>query len=1123
MASAWRMRCALLPLFLICAVAAYARQTNASWRATLLDTAGHPLDSASVTLKLGDSSQDGNAAAGVVEFHNLPPGQYIVTITTAGRIYTIPTPITMGAGATRSDTLRLQSDGSFVVANNAQATGGERLSSNQVTALPLNKRDFSALLLLATGTQTDTNGAANFTQQFTVNGQRGIATVFAMDGADSTDPELGGATFSNLNVDAIQEIHSSSGVLPADIGHGAAGFTEIVTKSGTNDIHGSIFEFVRNAAFDARNFFDRQSIAQPERLPPFERNEFGFVVGGPLVLPGYDGRNRTYFFGEYQGFRQVLGTTQVLPVPTAQERLGIDTTAFPGDTLYVPVDPRIAPILNHYPLPNDPEGPFGARTYATSSKVVTTSDQFSVRIDQQFSEKARLFGRFSLNDVNGPLTNPSQTAIDPSFALTFLDRQRNAVLNYTANPTASLISESSFGWIRSTPLFDGQNHTQPGISFGDGLYEPFNSAAGSLYGAYGSLFQARQNFTKTHGNHTWRAGFEGRFNVDTTIFGVSTNGLYVFGGGAAYSPVAIRSLSGAHDISVGQALPDSLTGLLTATPFQYSIAVAPPQFPQGDHIDEAAVRRQAYNFFVMDTWKATPRFTVTYGLRYELNSRIKEANHLTSGVYFNSNGGLPDFLINPQPHYPLDTKGWGPRLAIDWQINPKTIFHAGGSIVTLLPNLWQENFITGGLPFTVTPLVTAAPGAPILYSNTVQSISTPAIYSTNGQLIYPPGRATTAVPPNTPFDLLRFEADLAALSSDKQIHTLQVQGVSQNFANGYVPTWSAGLERQLGDINLSAAYVGTAGGHLGRIDSPNGYAGASPQYAPYTLFNSAGQVTGGYGPIAIIATDSHSTYHSLQASATKTSLRYGLGFQASYTFSKSLDDTSAILGGGFSPVSGTIIQAAAQDPFDIRAEKAPSTFDIRQAVSINAVKDFSLAAIPFIGSFSPRFTKGWHLLGVATFLSGSPFTVYSGIQQTGVGSGGGDRPDQIDTPVFSTSRTVREDYFGLGANNSSYFSIPIDLPGGTGPNSGYAGTLGRNTFRGPDFHQIDLSLLKDTPIGGASNPERVLLQFRAEAFNTFNIVNFGLPGNILLGPGFGVIAKTAGPSRQIQLSLKVLF
>ena len=187
---------------------------------------------------------------------------------------------------------------------------------------------------------TDTNGAANFTQQFAVNGQRGTAAVFAMDAAETTDPELGGATFSNFNVDAIQEVQSSSGVMPAEIGHGAAGFTNVVTKSGTRLVHGSAFEFVRNAAFDARNFFDHKNDLDPRRIPPFARNEFGVTNGGPVVLPKiYDGRGKTFYFVEYQGFRQVLGTTQVFPVPTAAERQGIDTTTFPGDTFTFPSAP----------------------------------------------------------------------------------------------------------------------------------------------------------------------------------------------------------------------------------------------------------------------------------------------------------------------------------------------------------------------------------------------------------------------------------------------------------------------------------------------------------------------------------------------------------------------------------------------------------------------------------------------------------------------------------------------------------------------------------------------------------------------------------------------------------------
>jgi hypothetical protein len=1002
----------------------------------------------------------------------------------------------------------------------AASTGGEDLTSRQVAALPLNKRDFSQLLLLAAGTQTDTNGAANFTQQFTVNGQRGITTVFAMDGIDTTDPEMGGATFSNFNVDAIQEIKSNAGVMPAEIGHGAAGFTEIVTKSGTNDLHGSVFEFVRNAAFDARNFFDRQSIAQPERIPPFVRNEFGFANGGPLNLPGlYKGRNRTFYFGQYQGFRQVLGTTQVIPVPTADERQGRDTTAFPGDTLYVPVDPRIAPILARYPMPNDPQGPYGARTYETSSKVSTVTDQFSIRIDHKFSGQASLSGRFSLNQVEGPLTNPSQTAIDPSFAVRFFDHQRNAGISYIRTPSATFTSESYVGYERSTPNFLSQNHTQPGITFTDGLYEGFNTASGSVMGSYGNLFQVRQNFTWVRGRHSLKAGAEARFNRDSTIFGTNPAGTYTFGGGAAYSPVAIRSASGAHNIAPGEQLPDSLTGLLTATPFSYTITAAPSLFPQGERMDDAAVRRSAYGVFLQDNWKVSSRVTLNYGLRYEVETPVAEAAQLTSGVEFSPNGA--HMIVNNQPPYPTYWKGLAPRFAADWKVDNRTVVRAGAGITTLLLNLWQQNFVTGGVPYVVGPFSTAAPGSPVPFSNTVTAVPLPQMYTTGGALLFPNGRSTD-VAPNTEMDLLRFEQDLASLSTDKLEHPISAQAIDPSFHNGYIGSWTASIERRLSDVTLNAAYVGTAGVKLPRLGFPNGYAGADPAFAPYTNFDASGRAESGFASIVTMENGSHSTYHSLQTSVSKNSLRAGLGFQASYTFSKSIDDTSAVLGGFLSGSSGTILQTAPQNPSDLRAEKGPSTFDITHSFSFSAIQELRLERTP-LRVLGKRAAGGWQLIGMGTMMTGAPFTVYSGIQQTGVGSNGADRPDQIGSPTLSTSRAVREDYFGLGANNASYFSIPLGTAGGTGPNHGRFGTLGRNTFRGPAFHQFDVSLVKDTPIGPAGNPERIVMQLRAECFNIFNIVNFGLPANIVLGPGFGMINRTAGPSRQVQFSLKVIY
>ncbi len=1096
------------------------------WTGTLYDGGGNAIAGAVVRLQLGDAPVTAKTASdGRFTFPALTAGKYSISVEYQGKTVTYIRKIQLPDAGLKA-VLQLSTDGSLSLleaSGTRESTGGEQLSSKAVSSLPLNKRDFSQLLLLAVGTMTDTNGAANFTQQFAVNGQRGTAAVFAMDGADSTDPEIGGATFTNFNVDAVQEIRSSSGWMPAEIGRGAAGFTDIVTRSGTNDEHGSAFEFLRNSVLDARNFFDQRSFADPRRIPPFIRNEFGLTNGGPVVIPHlYDGRNKTYYFVEYQGFRQVLSDTEVIPVPTVGERAGLDTTAFPGDTLIVPVNPQIAKLLARYPLPNDPEGPYGARTYATSSKVTTVSDQFSARFDHRISDKSQLFARLTMENTAGPTTNPSQTAIDPNFAVQFTDQQRNSVITYTRTPSPAFSLQSSISFTRATPSFPTLDHQDPALTFGNGLYEAFNAAGGSVQAWFGNLFQIRQSFAWIRGKHTLKAGAEVRANRDTSLFGINPNGQYQFGGGTAYSPVAIRSLSGTHNIQLGDPLPDALTGLLTASAFTYTTAVAPLLFAQGGRIGDSAIHRDAYNAYFQDSWRVSDRLLLNYGLRYEIDSPIREPDKRTSGPVLSGASPGSELLINPEPPYKLDKNGWGPRLSVEWRATKNTLLRAGGGITTLLTNLYQDNVLTGGTPFVVYPRLTAAPGQFIPFGRSITPEQLPPVYTPSGSLVFASGDSKQ-VPANTLMDVLRFEQDLAALSPDHQITPLSVFGMAQNFQNGYIGTWTTGLEQKLGGAALSAAYVGTAGIKLPVMDYPNSYTGADPAFAPDTQFNSSGSITGGYGSVFLMTNRSHSTYHSLQVSAQRNLTAFGLGFQASYTFSKSIDDTSAVVGGFISGFSGAVSQTAPQNPLYTRADKGPSNFDIQNALTFSLFQDLHADRVRWLRPFGKTLTAGWQLLGIGTLTSGLPFTVYSGVQQTGAGSNGTDRPDQIGTPDLSTSRKVREDYFGLGANNASLFYIPIDVPGGTGPNDGIFGTLGRNTFRGPALRNFDMALIKDTRIGSRAKGELASLQFRTEFFNVFNIVNFGLPSNILLGPGFGEISRTATNSRQIQFSLKLIY
>ena len=1117
----WRLLCLLVGILLI----PPAQPQQAPWRGALHNAAGDPLPGAIIELTAHHETRTARTRPdGTFAFQNLTPQPYVLAITVNHRRILYPQPIDLTTELlitlTQQVTIALRP-----APTETETTSKVDLSSHSVSELPLNKRDFSQLLLLAAGTMTDANGATNFTQQFAINGQRGVEATFAMDGADISDPEMGGSTFSNFNVDAVQEIQSQSGWMPAGIGDGAAGFTNIVTRSGRSGFHGSFFEFLRNSALDARNYFDHASIANPGRLPPFRRNEFGFTNGGPVILPHiYNGANKTFYFGQYQGFRQVLGTTQVFPVPTAQERAGLDTTAFPGDTLTVPIDPAIARVLARYPLPNNPSGSYGIHTYASSSPVVTDADQFSGRLDHTFSPRAQLFARFNYNNLNGPTTNPDQTVIDPAFGIRYIDHQRNLVLAFTHTATPRLLFESAASVTRSTPSFPTPDKTDPGVKFNDGSYEPFNSAAGSVISIYGNLFQARENVAFTTASHAFKAGAEVRLNRDTTYFGISPNGEYDFGGGTAYAPVNIPSQSGRHDIPIGDPLPDTLTGLLSGSPFVYTRAIAPSYFSGGDHIGAAAINRNEFAFYAEDTWKLSPRLVLDYGLRYELYMPITERAKRTSGIAFATVDGAiqQTFVINPQPGYRFNLTGFGPRVQLDWRAAWQTHVRAAGAITTLPPNLFQDNSLTGSNPFTVYPRLTATSAAPIAYGFQITANELPRTYTPGGQDIFAKG--TKAVPGNTVMDLDRYQGDLAALSPTHQITPLSINSIDPKFGNAYLQTWALGLERHFGNLVADAGYIGTAAVHLARVSFLNGYNGAGPAFAPFSQFDSAGTVTGGFGTEGVITSTAHSTYHALQTSLQGTVPHGGPGVQASYTWSKALDETSSVIGGFVNGSSGAIAQVAPQNPTDTHPEKGPATFDIAHAFTLSLAQDLNVLHPQSLHPLPTVLTTGWELLSISSINSGAPFTVYSGVQQTAAGSNGVDRPDQAGTPHLSTARKTREDYFGLGANNASYFSIPIHVPGGSGPNQGIFGTLGRDTFRGPAYYDFDFALIKSTPLGHRpTGIELMDLQFRAEFFNLFNIANLGLPANTLLGSGFGEISHTAGTSRQIQFSLKLIY
>ena len=871
-------------ILLACAALLFAQEQPASsgWNGVLQNSAHAPIAGARVRLMGASSAESTTIADGSFSLPALPVGQYQLTIVAGGKtavyfqtvnLTAVPIPVVIRLSSRGEITLTTQ--------QGSRATGGQALSSEAVSELPLNKRDFSSLLLLAAGTMTDANGATNFTAQFAINGQRGVGATFAMDGADISDPMMGGATFSNFNVDAVEGIDSSSGWMPADIGRGAAGFTNIHTRSGASGFHGSFFEFVRNSAFDARNYFDHPTSAYPGRIPPFRRNEFGFTTGGPVYIPHiFDGRKSTYYFTEYQGFRQVLGTTQVMPVPSAAQRpdaSGIvnETLKFPDgtkDTLAIPVPAQMAAILQRYPLPNLTTGAYGANTFATASKVTTNADQFSIRIDRRFSAKNQFFARFTMDNLNGPTTNPDQTAIDPSFGVEYIDRQRNVVGTLTTTFSPRLSLESSLSIIRSTPGFPTSNHTDPAVKFINSLFEPFNGPGGSVTQGFGNLFQERENLSYLAGSHSVRAGFEIRQNVDSSYFGISPNGEYDFGGGTAYATEPILSLSGQHNLAVGDALPDVLSSFLSGSPVAYSIAVAPPEISSGPHIGPAADNRSDYNAYVEDTWKAKPNLAFDYGVRWEHYTPLTERARRTGG--FRVLNGNTDYVVNPQPSYKSSWDGWGPRAQISWSPEKNLSVHAGGAVTVIPFNIWQDNLLTGSTPFADYPRRQSASATPLAYGFAITPDMLPTAYDLSGNGILANG--TKKVAANTPMDIDRFEKDLAKVTSSGAVSPLNLSGVNANWNNASLYTWTAGIERRFANLSANLAYVGTTATHLPRISYPNAYPGATEAFARYTQFDPSGNVTGGFGVMNVVTNDVHSTYHALQASLSGT-VQHGRG------------------------------------------------------------------------------------------------------------------------------------------------------------------------------------------------------------------------------------------------------
>ena len=1106
-------KCAfVMVLSILCATEIRAQEISASIRGTVTDESGGAVNGAKVTAINTDTGLQRTAVTnsqGAYVLVELPVGHYRVEAEApAFKKYiqegisldvnqqaTVAVHLTVG---TATQQIQVTSDAPIIetTSTNLGQTVGER----EILDLPLNGRDFTQLGLLQTGVVPltpgllEAGGPAREGQAYAVNGQRPESNNFLIDGANNFDTVDGGLVMKPP-IDAVAEFRILTHTANAEFGHSTGSTTNIITRSGTNDYHGTVWDFFRNNAMDAKSFF-------ADSVEPLHRNQFGGVFGGPIK------KDKTFFFLYYEGVRDTQGETTRATVPSDAERTGnfadqcplnngtfnsqglcIDNSTgqvsqngqlineFSGQPILYNQLPFINPIsqtlLSYYPLANS--GPF---TYVGTQSLTSNTDQFGVRVDHYLTSRDTLNFRYSYGQLSQIDPLPTGGANVPGFPVGENQRDQNFVAQetHTFSPTVVGILRASY--LRNKFLLGNNiNHTDP-ASLGF-QYEPtLEAAIGPPFiqvGGYASIGDPitgpRNTYQNTYdfsGSLTWVKGrhqykFGGGYQYDqiNVLQGIATNGFFVF-----------------SNFPVNNSFASLLFG-------------QPVVFLQGGGNFYRGLRGQAFNLYGQDTWKVTSRLTVNYGLRYEVPSPYTEIHNYQNlwipgrqsvvfpsapeGLLYPGDPGVPRGLI------PTDRAAFAPRVGLAWDVRGD-----GKWLVTSAYGIFYDPYYTGeGGP--LQDPISAPP-----YLQTPQ-VSTPNFADPfNGQ---------------NPFNGT-FSQDMTLLVLNPHLRL------------PYAQDWNVNIERALGnDWLLEIGYIGTKGTKLPRFIEANPAVyipGESTQNnADQRRLYSGCTVTGTtpctYSSVGEIAGISDSSYNALQVSL-KRRFAHGFSMLASYTLSKTLDDVSSfnITGSASQSVAGE--NDLAQNPFDVKAEWGRSMFDARHRLVLSYQWDLPWFKHP--ENWYGHILGNWQVNGITTLMSNTPFTVYDSSNPSLQGS----------APEISGFFSSRPNIVGDPNTGSCPGGVPVRTAGCWFNTNAFAhaatgqfGDVGRNTMDGPAFQQWDFSAIKTIPIRESMN-----LQFRAEIFNIFNNVNFALPNNDINSPNFGQIVA-AQPGRIVQLALKFQF